>query len=306
MESESPLEERIVQVLRQLGITRAHFGVSMVPDWRGLATHHTDLVASLTVVCPSALDPNDLSAVASRLMVFTGDRGPHPERLRRSLAGFRDAALITLSDYLAETWADVIADRTQEVAGRMLEFLQRMDQQDGPKALALPESDGEVAGISYRVRGAGPPLVLFPLALAPSQWDPLLPTLGAHYCTISLGGAALGMVAYLELRGRLGYLDAVRRLIDAVRVRPGEVIAEIGCGSGVLIRWLARQTGGANRILGVDINRYLLREAAALARKDGLTEAPQFAGGRRRGVALARQQCGRGIRVYRPGGGQRR
>ena len=75
MESKSPLEERIVQVLRQLGITRAHFGASMVPDWRGLATHHTDLVASLTVVCPSALDPNDLSAVAFRLMVFTGDRG---------------------------------------------------------------------------------------------------------------------------------------------------------------------------------------------------------------------------------------
>lgn len=273
MEAESPLEERIVQVLRHLGITRAHVGASMVPDWRGLATRHSDLVASLTVVCPSALDPSDLSALASRVIVFTGDRGPHPERLRRSLSGFHDAALITLPDYLAETWADVIADRTREVGGGMLEFLQRMDQQNGPKTLALPESEGEVAGISYRVRGAGPPLVLFPLSLAPSQWDPLLPTLAAHYCTISLSGAALGMVAYLELRGRLGYLDAVRSLIDAVRVRPGEVVAEIGCGSGVLIRWLARQTRGANRILGFDINRYLLREAAALATKDGLADA---------------------------------
>lgn len=79
------------------------------------------------------------------------------------------------------------------------------------------------------------------------------------------------MVAYLEVRGRLGYLGAVRSLMEAVQVRPG--VLEVGCGSGVLIRWLARQTGRANRILGVDINRYLLREAAALARKEGLAEA---------------------------------
>src|SRR6185369_17818375 len=56
----------------------------------------------------------------------------------------------------------------------------------------------------------------------------------------------------------------------------GEVILEVGCGSGVLARWFARQTDGANRILGVDISRYLLREAAALARKEGLAEAIAF------------------------------
>jgi SAM-dependent methyltransferase len=205
-------------------------------------------------------------------MVFTGDRGPQAARLRRSLAGFGDATLITLPDYLAETWADVMADRTREVGSSMLEFLQRTDQRGGINSAALRESAGEVAGISYRIRGAGPPLVLFPLALAPSQWEPLLPALAAHYCTITLGGPALGMVAYLELRGRLGYLGAVRSLMDAVQLRPGEVIVEVGCGSGVLIRWLARQTKGANRILGVDINRYLLKEAAALVRKDGLAD----------------------------------
>ena len=61
--------------------------------------------------------------------------------------------------------------------------------------------------------------------------------------------------------------------ISWVQVRPGEAVAEIGCGSGVLIRWLARQTAGANQILGVDMNRYLLREAASLIEKDGLSEA---------------------------------
>ena len=267
-----PLDERIIQLFRHLGITEAHLGASMAPDWRDLLTKHPERVTSLTLVCPTALDPNDLSTLASRFMVFTGDRGPQPERLRHALASFGDPALVALPDYLGETWSDVIAERPREVGGAMLEFLQRVDKQNGSKRVSLAESEGEVAGIAYRVRGVGPPLVLFPLGLAPSQWEPLLTALSAHYCTVTLGGDALGMVAYLELRGRLGYLSAVRSLIEAVQVRPGEKVVEVGCGSGVLIRWLARQTRGANAILGVDINRYLLREATALARKDGLAD----------------------------------
>jgi len=44
----------------------------------------------------------------------------------------------------------------------------------------------------------------------------------------------------------------------------------------VLDRWLARRTGSKNPIVGVDFNRYLLREAAALTRKDGLAGAITF------------------------------
>src|SRR5262245_20182173 len=244
----------------------------MVPDWQGLATRYSDLVASLTLVCPSALYPSDLRAVAPRLLVFTGDQGARPERLRRSLADLDGSTSVALADCLGETWSDVAADRTQEVGASMLELLRRVDAHDPIKAVALAEREGEVEGIDYRVRGAGTPLVLFPMALAPSQWEPLIPMLAAHYCTITLGGAALGMVAYLEARGRLGYMDAVRSLIQAIQVRPGEEVVEIGCGSGVLLRWLARQTDGANRIVGVDINRYLLRAAAALVEKDNFNE----------------------------------
>src|SRR5215470_8399505 len=224
METDFPLEERIVQVFQHLGIARAHVAASITGDWRGLARRHSDLVASLTLVFPAPLDPTDVSALAARLLVVTADRGPDPERLRRSLSGLPDVALITLHDYLGETWADVIADRTHEIRGPMLEFLQRVDQQATTKALALAEEEGEIAGVSYRIRGTGPPLALFPLALAPSQWDPLLPALAARYCTISLGGAALGTVALLETRGRLGYLGTVRSLMDAIQVRPGEVV----------------------------------------------------------------------------------
>jgi hypothetical protein len=74
--------------------------------------------------------------------------------------------------------------------------------------------------------------VLLPLDLAPSQWEPPIPQLSAHYCTITMGGPALGVVSLLEGRGRSGYLGVVRMLLDAVRVRPGKIILEVGCGSG--------------------------------------------------------------------------
>jgi ubiquinone/menaquinone biosynthesis C-methylase UbiE len=84
------------------------------------------------------------------------------------------------------------------------------------------------------------------------------------------------MVAHLEARAQSGYLRVVRHLIDEAHLRPGEAVLEVGCGSGALVRWLARHTGGANRVVGVDINRYLLREAAALARKEGVEGAIEF------------------------------
>ena len=46
----------------------------------------------------------------------------------------------------------------------MLDFLGRHPV----LAVSLSEGEGEAAGITYRIRGAGPPLILMPLSLAPS------------------------------------------------------------------------------------------------------------------------------------------
>jgi SAM-dependent methyltransferase len=62
----------------------------------------------------------------------------------------------------------------------------------------------------------------------------------------------------------------VRQLLETAQLQPGEEVLDVGCGSGVLDRWLAQYTRGANRIVGVDINRYLLGEAATLVRYEGL------------------------------------
>jgi len=122
--------------------------------------------------------------------------------------------------------------------------------------------------------------VLLPLDLSPGQWEPLIPTLTARYCTITLGGALLGSVASLEERGRSGYIAVVRALLDALTIVPGEDVLEVGCGSGVIMRELARRTAGANRLIGRDMNPYLLREAGALARREGLLDYIDFGEGR--------------------------
>jgi SAM-dependent methyltransferase len=94
----------------------------------------------------------------------------------------------------------------------------------------LREQEGEIAGISFRVRGAEPPLVLLPLDLSPGQREPLIPALAVRYCTITLGGPLLGSVASLEERGCSGYMAVVRGLLDALAIQPGESVLEVGCG----------------------------------------------------------------------------
>ena len=223
------------------------------------------------------LDLTPLRALTSRVLVLTGDQGTPAEAISKAMPAHPEASIITLNDYYGHPRADLLTDRAEDIGAAMLAFLARMDQLHAVKPVRLPAQEGELDGISYRIQGAGAPLVLLPLGLAASQWEPLLPRLSAQYCTLTLGGAILGSVASLEARGRsTGYLGVVRNLIAEIHLHPRETILDVGCGSGVLDRWLARHTGGAHRITAVDIHRTLLREAAALATKEGLAEHIEF------------------------------
>ena len=65
------------------------------------------------------------------------------------------------------------------------------------------------------------------------------------------------------------------------------MILEVGGGSGVVLREIARRTAGANQIIDMDINPYLLREAAALARREHLAEHIKFQEGSAEALPLA-------------------
>ena len=314
----APVEACLAELLDYLGIPSAHFAGRSLADLQGFIGEHPERVASLTLVCPTVLNPRSLAPLGERLLVVTGDHGLGARRVRAVLPDLPEATAVGLEDYAGLTWADLAADRGERIDAAMREFHRRCGELP---AAGLSEHEGETADISFRVRGAGPPLVLLPLDLSPGQWEPLIPALAARYCTITLGGPLLGSVASLEERGRSGYMAVVRGLLDALAIRPGESVLEVGCGSGVIMRELARRTAGANRLIGRDINPYLLREARALARRAGLLDHIDFGEGRAEALPLpeatvdvalsstvfeegdAERMLAEIVRVTRPGGG---
>lgn len=281
-----PVEDCLIDVLRHLGLASVHIAAAGSPaltDWHGIATRYPGRVASLTVIAPPVVDESPLRGVASRLLAIAGDQGVMAQgavRLAQSLPGLSSHVL---AGYEYFPWSDVVADRGPEIGMALRDFT---DHHPCPAA-ALPEVVGEVSDIIYQIRGNGPPLMLLPLALAPSQWDLLLPSLAERYCTISLGGPQLGVVGVLEARGQANYLMLVRNMLDLARIQLGDVVLEVGGGSGVVLREIARRTKGSNEIIDVDINPYLLREAAALAEREGLADMISFREGSAEAIPLA-------------------
>lgn len=271
-EVEFTVEECLLKIFKHLGIKKAHFAARVTTDWEGLATSHPEIFSSLILVSPQTIDQGALSGLSSQILVFTGDQEPTLEILSKTVEGYPNATAVTLQDYSNLLWSDVVADRKEEVGSEILDFLEAVERErDDLAALGDVGEEGEVAGINYTVRGSGPPLFLLPLALAPSQWEPLLPRLSEKYSAITLYGPELGIVARIEERGRSeGYLRVFGNLVNEVGLKPGEEVLEVGCGTGALTRWLSRKTNGANRIIGADISRFLLREARALALKENL------------------------------------
>ena len=165
-----PVEGRLAELFDHLGIARAHLAGRAGSDWQGLLARNPERVAALTLLCPAALDGAALAPLASQLLIVTGDKGAGAQRVHAVLPALTGAETVVLRDYAGLTWSDLAAERGAEIVGAMQDFLSRHDAKWLPAASAIGEPEGEIAGISYRIRGAGPPLVLLPLELSPGQW----------------------------------------------------------------------------------------------------------------------------------------
>ena len=262
-------------LMDHLGLGAAHFGTPIPRDISGMAVQHSHRLAGVVLCVPSRLDPAPFSDIANRILMISGEHGPAAEATARAAVRLPSAARSVLAGYTAPgSWSDAVAERTDQIAEQMIAFLE-CRHADAPRSAALKE--GTHAGISYRVEGAGPALILLPFFLAPSQWDPAIARLAQCFTVITTGGPHLGGVASLEDRAQMASYQAMfRTLIDTIAPRPGEAILEIGCGAGSLVRLLARRLGTANPITAADVNPFLLREAAQLAEADGLAGAIQF------------------------------
>jgi hypothetical protein len=75
-DTELAVAARLGQLLRHLSVTQAHVAARLTADWSGLATTHPEVFASLTLVCPTAIDTGTLRPLSPQLLVVAGGAQP--------------------------------------------------------------------------------------------------------------------------------------------------------------------------------------------------------------------------------------
>jgi ubiquinone/menaquinone biosynthesis C-methylase UbiE len=249
---------RLVALWDHLGLPVAHVATQMPGDIADFVRSSPERLGAVVLCVPARLDPAPFAAVSERTVLIAGELGLTEVVTALAQARLPGTVRHVLAQYDAPGWADVVADRTPEI----LDILSGLPPLP---PVSLPQASGTVAGINYTVQGEGPPLVLLPFFLAPSQWEPAIPGLAERFTVIVLGGHHLGGVAALEDRAAgASYRALARTLWDTMALGAGDTVLDVGCGSGALDRLLAAQlTNG--RIVATDVNRFLLREAQSLA-----------------------------------------
>src|SRR6202011_5572070 len=191
--------ERLAALMDHLGLARAHVATQVASDVAGFAAQYPARIAGLVLCAPTRVDPAPFARVAPRLLLISGDTGLAAQAAERAHARLPTARRHELAGYDAVAWSDVVADRAGEVAKAIIAFLAGLPAEQ----VAAPAArSGSHAGLTWRIEGEGPPLILLPFFLAPSQWDPALPELTRRFSVILIGGAHVGGVAALEDRAR--------------------------------------------------------------------------------------------------------
>jgi len=260
------LTDRILAVLDTLGIARAHVATQLAGDIAGLAAQAPERMASVALVAPTRIDPAPFAGLCQRLLYIRPEGGMLARTAASALPMLPDAQTSLLEGYAAEGWTDLGADRA-DIVDRIAAHATAIG---GADTAGGPEQSGEIMDIRYRAFGSGPVLLLTPMALAPSQWEPLLPALAERFRVVALAGAKLGMLALLEERAALAdWRRMCASLFDDLTLQPGDTVLDVGCGSGAVAVQFALYTGGENPLTALDLSPYLLGEARIAAQKAG-------------------------------------
>src|SRR4051812_47348081 len=115
--------ERLLALWDHLGIAAAHVATQMPGDIAGLAVGFGARLGGIVLCAPTRLDPASFQAMPDRVLMICGDRGLTAEVTARAEARLAGSRRMTLADYDAPGWADVVADRTDDIAGEMVGFL---------------------------------------------------------------------------------------------------------------------------------------------------------------------------------------
>jgi ubiquinone/menaquinone biosynthesis C-methylase UbiE len=81
----------------------------------------------------------------------------------------------------------------------------------------------------------------------------------------------------LEVRGETKSQTRLRRrFLQFARIKPGWRVLEVGCGTGVVCRDIARIVGRRGSVVGVDPSRVFVRAARRLAKEHGVDSRVRF------------------------------
>lgn len=264
--------DRLDGLFEHLGLGQAFIATQMPGDIAEFCASRSNHVAGLALIIASRINPAAFAPLCDRVMVLAGERGIPTDTADAAAPAMPDARQVRLDGYAATAWSDIAVERPDRLCEEVIGFLNGFPPPPSSTvASPPPRREGEVAGLTYRIMGDGPPLVLMPFFLAASQWEPVLPRLAEHFTVIVLGGAHIGGVAMLEDRASLpSYADMLSALVNRMRIPEGAEVLEVGCGPAALCRQvLASRPDLA--LTGLDANGYLLREGAALATAAGLS-----------------------------------
>jgi ubiquinone/menaquinone biosynthesis C-methylase UbiE len=105
--------------------------------------------------------------------------------------------------------------------------------------------------------------------------------LDPYRITDKLEDVLLGvMVSRLEARGKHWFFhEVLRDYLDAMDIDSADNVLDLGCGTGVAARTIARRANFSGRVTGIDLSPYLVEAAKRLADEEGLGTLVEFRSG---------------------------
>ena len=118
---------------------------------------------------------------------------------------------------------------------------------------------------------------------------PRRPTDPWNQTTITTAEAARvrELARLLELRGQSEAQASIRAAyLDLLQIAPGEKVLDVGCGTGVVTRAVARRVAPTGRVVGIDPSPTMLAVAREIAEREGVAEQIEFRVGDARALSV--------------------
>jgi ubiquinone/menaquinone biosynthesis C-methylase UbiE len=107
--------------------------------------------------------------------------------------------------------------------------------------------------------------------------------------TDQLDAATLdALVARFEARGKhAAFVEMLTEYLDAMQIAPAASVLDLGCGTGLVARAIARHASFTGSVAGIDLSPHLVAAATRLADADGVSARVTFQSGDARQLPFA-------------------